>query len=244
VSYPELIQVAYMDNLWRNATQHFDGAPALCAGLDNTGFPTPAGCDPFDGYVLTPGSGPAAFDNTSQFKQMEANFSLFFALAVQMYEQLLIPDDTAADRFFDANPNAGHGIGEPGDQAVLFPTLVPDLLDDQLLNNSAGSAADPAFVPVITMVPGFGPDELFGFDLFAGGNLTAALAQSQAVDPVSLINRNPIRTIAVPFGTPTDNILIAVGSNPFTRIPWLGLCWPIVYGMSDVHLEFLCPDLA
>jgi len=220
--------VAYMDNLWRIATQHFDGVgdnTTLCAGLDNnTGFPIPPGCDPFDGYKLALGNGPAVFDNTSQFKQMEANFSLFFALAVQMYEQLLIPDDTAADRFFDANPNAGHGIGEPGHQAVLFPTLVPDLLDDGLLNNSALSAADPAYISPLTLVPGFGPDELFGFDLFAGGNLTAALAQSQAVDPVSLINRNPIRTIAVPFGTPTDNILIAVGSNPFTRSAKCMLC--------------------
>jgi hypothetical protein len=111
VTYPELIQVAYMDNLWRNTTQHLDGAPARCTGLDNAGFPFPAGCDPFDGYVLSVGTGPAALDNTNQFNQMEANFSLLFGLAVQAYESLTIPDDTPADRFFDANPNAGHGIG-------------------------------------------------------------------------------------------------------------------------------------
>ncbi len=75
--------------------------------------------------------------NTNQFTQMEANFSLFFGLSVQAYESLLIPDHTPADRFFDANPNAGDGVGEPGDQAVLFPTLIRDLMDDGQLNGTA-----------------------------------------------------------------------------------------------------------
>ena len=72
---------------------------------------------------------------------MEANFSLFFGLAVQAYESLTIPDHTPADRFFDANPNAGHGVGEPGDQAVLFPTLIRDLIDDGQLNGIAGATS-------------------------------------------------------------------------------------------------------
>jgi len=122
---------------------------------------------------------------------------------VQAYESLTIPDDTPADRFFDANPQAGEGIGEPGDQAVLFPTLIPGL------------------VGPLTMIPddpstpeydGFGPDELFGFDMFAGGNLTAALPPGSPRNPQFTINGA------------TGPVTIAVGSNPFTRSAKCMLC--------------------
>jgi hypothetical protein len=131
---------------------------------------------------------------------------------VQAYEELTIPDHTPADQFFDANPLAGHAVGEPGDQAVLFPTLIPDLLDDGLLNNSGGAS--------ITLVLGFGADEVFGFDLFAGANLTAALAPAQSVG-ASGRDRNPVHTIARYDGTLLD---IRVGSNPFTRSAKCMLC--------------------
>ena len=205
ISYPELIGLAFRPDLHSNDTQHLAGAP------------DPA--DPFDGYSLTVAAGPADANDTNQFTQMEGNFSTFFALAVQMYEELTIPDDTPADRFFDANPNAGHGVGEPGDQAVLFPTLVPDLLDDGLLNNSAAVPSTGASLILIPDDPstpeydGFGPDELFGFDLFAGGNLTAALPVGSA--------RNPLRNISTEEGAPLQ---IAVGSNPFTRSAKCMLC--------------------
>jgi hypothetical protein len=219
ISYPELIQAAFRLDLHGNTTEHLDGNPAVCAGTDENGFPTPPGCDPFDGYVLSIAADPADPADTNQFTQMEANFVGFFALAVQMYEELVIPDDTPADRFFDANPNAGHGIGEPGDQAVLFPTLVPDLMDDALLNGSAVTPSNGASLTLIADDPstpeydGFGPDELFGFDLFAGGNLTAALPAGSP--------RNPLRTITTEDGQPLQ---IAVGSNPFTRSAKCMLC--------------------
>jgi cytochrome c peroxidase len=193
VTYSQLIQAAFAPRFWNNTTQHLDGA--ACS-------------DPFDGYCLTVAGGPAVANNTSQFTQAEANFTLFFGLSVQAYETLLIPDQTPADNFFDANPNAGHGVGEPGDQAVLFPTLIRDLLDDGQLNGSPGAN--------VTLVAGFGADELFGFDLFAGANLTAALAPSQAVGS-SGRNRNPLITNSVGQS-------IRVGSNPFTRSAKCMLC--------------------
>lgn len=204
VSYPELIQTAYRSELWHtDNSQHLNGAACT---------------DPFDGYCLTVAGGAAAADNTSQFRQMEANFSLFFGLAAQAYEELLIPDHTPADRFFDANPNAGHGVGEPGDQAVLYPTLVRDLMDDGKLNGTPG--ADVVLIPDDPATPwydAFGPDELFGFDLFAGANLTAALAPGDSVDPRSGRDRNP---------EITNSVLqtIRVGSNPFTRSAKCMLC--------------------
>ncbi|HSB77990.1 MAG TPA: hypothetical protein VLM91_04330, partial [Candidatus Methylomirabilis sp.] len=203
ISYPDLIRLSFARQYWNRQNRHLDGA--ACA-------------DPFDGYCLTPANGAANPNNTNQFTQMEANFSLFFGLSVQAYEALLIPDHTPADRFFDANPNAGGGVGEPGDQAVLFPTLIRDIIGDGKLDGLG--AADVTLIaddPATPWYDAFGPDELFGFDLFAGANLTAALAPDQSVDPISGRNRNPLITNSV-------GQTIRVGSNPFTRSAKCMLC--------------------
>ena len=42
----------------------------------------------------------------SSFNQMEANFSLFFGLSVQLYESTLIANDTRVDRFLEGNTTA------------------------------------------------------------------------------------------------------------------------------------------
>jgi cytochrome c peroxidase len=42
----------------------------------------------------------------SEYTMTEYNFSLFFGLAVQLYEMTLISDDAPVDRFFDGDPNA------------------------------------------------------------------------------------------------------------------------------------------
>jgi cytochrome c peroxidase len=217
ISYPDLIRLAFARQFWNRSNRHLNGVAAVCTGTSE-GFPTPAGCDPFDGYRLTPANGAANPNNRSQFTQMEANFSAFFGLAIQAYEQLTIPDHTPADRFFDRNPNAGHGVGEPGDQAVLYPTLVRDLLDDGELNGT--NTGRVRLIPDNPSTPwydGFGPDELFGFDIFAGANLTAGLAPADAVDPISGKNRNPVVTNSV-------GQRIRVGSNPFTRSAKCMLC--------------------
>jgi len=208
ISYPDLIRLAFGRQFWNRSNRHLNGTAAVCTASAVNGVLTPAGCDPFDGYVLTPANGAANPTNTNQFTHMEANFSLFFGLSVQAYESLLIPDQTPADNFFDANPHAGGGVGEPGDQAVLFPTLIRDLMDDGELNGTPGAN--------VTLVPGFGADELFGFDLFAGANLTAALAPGQSVGS-SGRDRNPLITNTVGQS-------IRVGSNPFTRSAKCMLC--------------------
>jgi len=47
-------------------------------------------------------------DNPDQeyYSQIEANFSLFFGLSVQMYESTLVSDDSPVDRFLDGDENA------------------------------------------------------------------------------------------------------------------------------------------
>lgn len=43
---------------------------------------------------------------TNQYTQIEANFSLFWGLAVQMYEDTLLANDSPVDQYFDGNKNA------------------------------------------------------------------------------------------------------------------------------------------
>ncbi len=57
---------------------------------------------------------------SNDFSQMEYNFSLFFGLAVQLYEATLVADDTPLDRFLGANLNIrGGGIVIPPDPNAL-----------------------------------------------------------------------------------------------------------------------------
>lgn len=190
-TYPELIQSAFRDELWNNDNNHLAGTSVPMNNDCNPGEQihelgiTPT-CDPFDGYVIEVAPNAAIATDTNQFTQMEANFSLFFGLGVQVYEQLLIPDDTPWDRFNDANPMVGNGVAQPGEQGTLPPGVIRELVT----GNPGGS---------VTLVEGFGPDELFGFDIFAGGNVTAALP----IGP-----RNPA----------------GMGSNPFLRTARCMLC--------------------
>ena len=220
ISYGDLVRLAFSREYWQNSTRHLkgcytdDGDPLTTQNIPVC--PTGTSHDPFDGYMLTNASTSAAAANRNQFSQMEANFSMFFALAAQAYQSLVVPDHTPADRFFDANPLAGNGVGEPGDQAVLFPTLIPGLV------NTGTCPAGTTRNGVLCLIPdnpatpdydGFGPDEVFGFDIFAGANLTAAL---QPGSP-----RNPRHAITRADGSPMQ---IAVGSNPFTRSAKCMLC--------------------
>jgi len=178
VSYLELVQLAYPAETWQNLDQHFDGAADAS--------------DPFDGYSLVMAPGAADPADTNQFTHMEANFSLFFGLGVQAYIQLLIPDDTPFDKFMDANPLAANAVGEPGSLNVLHPALVPDLVGGSL-----------TLIPDDPSTPeydGFGEEELVGFDIFGGANLTAALPLGSNMNPAGM------------------------GSNPFARSARCMLC--------------------
>jgi cytochrome c peroxidase len=59
----------------------------------------------FPNGVMTIGN-PGAPQTTDEFTQMEANFSLFFGLALQMYQSTLVSNDTPFDRFQEGNGNA------------------------------------------------------------------------------------------------------------------------------------------
>ena len=159
IGYRELIQQAFFAPLWQNTSQHLEGAAAACTSASN-GVVSPAGCDPFDGFVLSLASGPASPTNRLQFTQMEANFPLFAGLAMQAYVELLVSDDTPFDRFLDRNPQAFRS----------FSQVIP-----------LCTATSPAGrQPCLTVTEGFSralppagtPDRLLGMDLFFGTNLS------------------------------------------------------------------------
>ena len=83
-TYATMIQAAFQPQYWSNTSQHLV--------LVNPTDPT-LGLKVVDG-TATPG-------DTNQFTQMEGNFSLFFGLAVQLYEATLIANDSPFDRFLD-----------------------------------------------------------------------------------------------------------------------------------------------
>ena len=110
VSYQELIRLAFKRELWHNETHRLNGSAAPCSVRRPTpvnGELTPPGCDPFDGYVLSRCRGPGEPDRTRtsspRWRRTSASSS---GLSLQIWQELLIPDDTPFDRFMDANPLA------------------------------------------------------------------------------------------------------------------------------------------
>ncbi|MFL5418398.1 MAG: cytochrome-c peroxidase [Myxococcales bacterium] len=97
-TYPALIQAAFQDKYWNATTQMLS--------VDSTGL-----------HVI-PRIGLGLPNN---YMQMEANFSLFFGLAVQMYEATLISDDTPFDRFQEGDRSAMSVSAQQGLNLFMTP---------------------------------------------------------------------------------------------------------------------------
>ncbi|MBI5118992.1 CHRD domain-containing protein [Candidatus Poribacteria bacterium] len=97
VTYTELIQAAFQPKYWNNTTQILTFSnKATSANVATAGEPRR--------FQLANGiprimARPKRPLQAGEFTQMEANFSLFFGLALQMYESTLVSDDTPFDRF-------------------------------------------------------------------------------------------------------------------------------------------------
>ena len=83
-TYAAMIRAAFQPEWW-NSTQ--------IVTYDSNGDPS---FSPNPGRPLT----------TSEYTQMEANFSLFFGLAVQLYEATQVSDDSPFDRFMEGDATA------------------------------------------------------------------------------------------------------------------------------------------
>lgn len=172
ISYPALIRQAFYPALWQNPVgggpaRHLDGA---------------TGADPFDSYVLTPASGQSNATDTNQFSLSEANFSLFFGLSVQIWEEILVPDNAPFDQFMEANPDSFKSLGEPGEAGLVWDMLgcdqtggvQPCFTAVSLFQRDPGVPLNLEGGPGVTTgnrQPG-DPDPLLGFDMFYGFNLS------------------------------------------------------------------------
>jgi cytochrome c peroxidase len=177
-TYRELVQLAFHPRLWNNTRQHLDGcyddpvhhpAGPLCP---------PGVNDPFDGYVLSPAARAARAAMTNEFRQQEANFSLFFGLSVHLWATILVPDDTPLDQFLDLNPDAFASLGESGEPGLVADLPVCTTPTERWCFREVGLFKRDANVPDVngragTRTPGSNePDPLLGLDVFEGSNLS------------------------------------------------------------------------
>lgn len=89
------------------------------------------------GALIQASFAPEFWDSPAQvngYSQMEQNFSLFFGLAIQLYEATLIADDTPFDRFLQGDPAAmsqsaltGFGIFQSGGAGCFNCHIGPEL---------------------------------------------------------------------------------------------------------------------
>lgn len=97
-TYASLIQQAFKPEWWNGNTTILIGEEAPMEGTaDSGGIPalTKATKKPKERPPLKNG-----------FTQMEANFSLFFGLSIQLYEATLVSDDSPFDRFVEGEKSA------------------------------------------------------------------------------------------------------------------------------------------
>ncbi len=117
-TYADMVKAAFNDEWW-NSTD-------ICSVQDGTQYlHKPERQEPRTFFVNL---GKALIKKYKQgmplgpkdYTQMEYNFSLFFGLAVQLYEATLVADDTPFDRYQGANLNVrGGGIVIPPDQTAM-----------------------------------------------------------------------------------------------------------------------------
>lgn len=171
ISYAALIRRSFYPQLWQNTSRHLNGTSAVCTTAVN-GTVTPAGCDPFDGYTLAPANGPASFNNTNEFTQAEANFSLFFGLSVQAWVTILVADNTPLDQVMDRNPDAFLSLGEPGEPGLVpFQVNCTSPTQRNCFREVGLFKRDTTFGG--TRTPSSNePDPLLGLDLFEASNLS------------------------------------------------------------------------
>src|SRR4051812_14549246 len=115
LTYATLIKQAFKEPLWNAGDQ--------VVAYDSLGF-----------HLVPRPSSLAA----NQYTQMQANFSLFFELAVQLYEATLVSDDTPFDRFQDGDSSAMSVSAQQG-LNLFFTPADPGFAGGSCFNCHAGA---------------------------------------------------------------------------------------------------------
>jgi cytochrome c peroxidase len=121
-TYAALIRQAFRPEFW-NSPQIIrlaqdENEPARTQDLAPTrpgmGRSTGSGKMPDDDLANDKAFGNGRPAGGNRYTQMEANFALFFGLAVQLYQSTLVADDSPFDRFMDGNADALSGQQKRG----------------------------------------------------------------------------------------------------------------------------------
>jgi cytochrome c peroxidase len=172
-TYADMIRAGFQPKWW-NSTQVVDGALNVIAGVSSSDHLS-----------------------TSQFTMMEANFSLFWGLAIQLYESTLVSDDAPIDRFLDGDRNAltssqVSGMGTFKDKCgachsgaefsdATFSALKGGLVQSTRLRNGSNASIDGGFHNIGVRPTaddiGVGGSDPFGNPLSAAARAHAANVQ-------------------------------------------------------------------
>jgi cytochrome c peroxidase len=90
-TYSELVKRAFKRDFWAS-----DSLVSIVGSVEQT----------IDLPPSTPGSNGQVISSNNQFTQIEANFALFFGLAVQLYQSTLVSDNTPFDCFAEHDKGA------------------------------------------------------------------------------------------------------------------------------------------
>lgn len=147
LSYADMIKLAFEDKYWRANKKY----------------------KIVNGQLQTKnGSG-----NKDYYTQMESNFSMFWGLAIQMYEATLISDKTPFDTWFaQCRPIVTNPLGAASQDVPIANPIVQCRAPNSLV-------ADPSIDPA-NLVAGFGANEVLGFGLFNNGGVGIRNAGSPA----------------------------------------------------------------
>jgi cytochrome c peroxidase len=149
-SYAELIQLAFEDKYWQG----------------DKGYKISSGQLQTDKKV----------DKKGYYSQMAINFSLFWGLAIQMYEATLVSDQSPFDTWF---AQCRPVVTNPTSTAAANRNMVP-ISNPTVQCRAAGSTAVDAGIDPAALVPGFGAQEVLGFGVFNNGGVGIRDAGSPA----------------------------------------------------------------
>jgi cytochrome c peroxidase len=239
-TYGDLVRRAFRDRWWSSdVLVVFDGAAPRVATYQGRTLALGA-----DGLV----AGLGRYPLTTEFTQLQANFSLFFGLAVQLYESTLVSDDSPFDRFQAGDPAAMSASAQAG-LNLFMANAEPGIAGGGCFNCHGGSEFTNASVSFVGSVRFFGdlPEKIIERMALAdgGGAWYDAGYYDIGVRP---IGEDLGRGGADPFGFPLSftrraQILDGGGTLPFETPPLPCFISPCTLQRTAVDGAFKTPTL-
>lgn len=186
-TYAALIQKAFLPEWWQY-TQH------ACVAANGT-----------TAAMIEPDQNQTCPANTQEYAQMEYNFSLFWGVAIQMYESTLVADQTPFDKYLE--------------QQQTYKLIGDNQSNSYTIQLKPGIA--PYTISVISLNPNFdmSDQDIFAFDdgfgRFVGTGVDGTI--DYAAGSITVNFEDP------PVSTVPISIAYSVGATPMTQGQLRGL---------------------